>query len=457
MSGRESGNQNDFMIEKIKQRPINRKKLIRRTIITASMAVIFGLIACVTFLVLEPVISNWLYPEEEPQVIVFPEDQREMSPEEMLAENLPTESPAPVEEPETEGVTLEREQMRDLLNRLTLDKDSYVELYEGLHRFIYDGSDVNEDGQTSIYQYMVTIRGISSNIDWFNNVQESDSQASGVIIADNGKDLLILVDYTSLKNADNLVLDLEDGYYQIAATLKGLDPSTDLAVVAVDRYSMPVEWMEAGGLAVAPMGSSNSWNLEGTPVIAMGSPMGISDSVGYGMITASGTISTVDRNYKLLLTDIVGSKKASGALFNLKGELIGIIAGSKTSSDTGNVISAYGISELKKVVEKMSNENRLPYMGISGGDVPSSAHARFGVPYGAYVQEIAMDSPAMLAGVQQGDIVTAVNDGIVTNFNDYSNLLMQAEPGQTVTLTVMRQAQEEYKEMNFTIALKERR
>lgn len=455
MSDKESGNQNDFMIEKIKQRPINRKKLIRRTILTASMAVIFGLIACFTFLVLEPVISNWLYPEEEPQVIVFPEDQREMLPEEMLAENLPTESPAPADESGAEGVILEPEQIDDILNRVTLDKDSYVELYEGLYHFIHDSEDVG--GQPSISQYMVTIRGISSNIDWFNNVQESDSQASGVIIADNGKDLLILVDYSSLKNSDSLVLDLSDGFYQIEATLKGLDPSTNLAVVAVNRYSVPVEWMETGGLAVAPMGSSNSRNLAGTPVIAMGSPMGISESIGYGMITASTTLSTVDRNYKLFLTDIVGSRKASGALFNLKGELIGIIAGSRTNPDSGSVINAYGISELKKVVEKMSNESRLPYMGISGGDVPSSAHINYDVPYGAYVKEITMDSPAMLAGVQQGDIITAINDNIITSFNDYSTLLMQAEPEQTVTLTVMRQAQAEYKEMIFTIELEERK
>ena len=304
---------------------------------------------------------------------------------------------------------------------------------------------------------MVTIRGISSNIDWFNNVQESDSQASGVIIADNGKEYLILVDYTSLKNADSLVLDLQNGYYQIEATLKGLDPSTNLAVVAVNQYNIPVESMEADGLAVAPMGSSNSRTLVGTPVIALGSPMGISGSVGYGMITASTTLSTVDRNYKQLLTDIVGSRKASGALFNLKGELIGMIAGSKTSSDTGNVINAYGISELKKVVEKMSNENKLPYMGISGGDVPTSAHVHNEIPYGAFVREVAMDSPAMLAGIQQGDIIITVNENLITSFSDYSAILMQIEPGEAVSLTVMRQAQEEYKEMNFNIVLGERK
>ena len=120
----EQKNQSDFMVEKIKVKPVNKKKLIRRTLITISMAIIFGLVACVTFLVLEPVISNWLNPEEEPQVeiVVFPEDKEEMSPEEMLAENLPTESPSPTPEPEEESasepeegeetaVTLEEEQI----------------------------------------------------------------------------------------------------------------------------------------------------------------------------------------------------------------------------------------------------------------------------------------------------------------------------------------------------------
>lgn len=51
----------------------------------------------------------------------------------------------------------------------------------------------------------------------------------------------------------------------------------------------------------------------------------------------------------------------------------------------------------------------------------------------------------------------AVNENVVTSFNEYSALLMQIEPGQTVNLTIMRQVQEEYKEMNFAIELKERR
>ena len=65
----EQNQDSDFMIEKIKERPLNKKKLLRRTLTTASMAVIFGLIACLTFLILEPVFNNWLYPEAKPEQV----------------------------------------------------------------------------------------------------------------------------------------------------------------------------------------------------------------------------------------------------------------------------------------------------------------------------------------------------------------------------------------------------
>ncbi len=71
----------DFITERIKQRPVNKVKLLRRTLITAAMAVIFSLVACLTFLILEPVFSNWLYPEEEPAPIEFPAETEEMLPE----------------------------------------------------------------------------------------------------------------------------------------------------------------------------------------------------------------------------------------------------------------------------------------------------------------------------------------------------------------------------------------
>ena len=124
-----------FMIEKIKERPVNKKKLLRRTLITASMAVIFGLVACFTFLVLEPVISNWLYPEEEPQVVVFPEDQDEMSPEQMLAENMQQENQSS-QSSSAPSEVMEQEQIRELLSGIILNLDNYKQIYSA--PFLFD-------------------------------------------------------------------------------------------------------------------------------------------------------------------------------------------------------------------------------------------------------------------------------------------------------------------------------
>ena len=117
MSDLENNKNEQFLIEKIKQRPVNKKKLLRRTLITAAMAVVFGLIACLTFLILEPVFSNWLYPEEDPRVILFPEDQEEMSPEEMLANNMQAEKEI-IENKEQENtpVELEDKQIKEILS-----------------------------------------------------------------------------------------------------------------------------------------------------------------------------------------------------------------------------------------------------------------------------------------------------------------------------------------------------
>lgn len=459
MPDKDPNAQGDFMIEKIKTRPINRRKLIRRTIITAAMAVIFGLIACFTFLVLEPVISNWLYPEEEPQVplVTFPEDQEEMSPEDMLAENLPTASPMPPEFPDEPS--LGEEQIQEILEGVDLGVENYSQLYSAMRDLIYKDY-INEDGsgyRAALSQYMVTIRGITSNIDWFDNVQESSNQTSGLIIADNGIELLILVDYTSLQNAESLVLDLSDGFYQVEAELKGVDDDTNLAVVAVGINNLPAEWMEIGGLTVAALGSSNGNHLEGTPIIAMGSPMGVSNSIGYGIITAADMWQTrSDRNYRMLLTNIYGSKNAEGVLFNLKGQVMGIITKNVTGNDTDNLICAYGITEIKRIVEKLSNQQEFAYLGIEGTDVTLRAHTDFGVPYGAYVTEVEMDSPAMLAGIQAGDVVTAIDGNAVSSYSSYCTQLMRMEPGQNVELTVKRQAQDEYREMNFNIVLETR-
>ena len=435
--------QSDFMFERIKERPVNKKKLIRRTATTAAMAVIFGVIACVTFLILEPVISNWLYPEEGPAPVEFPEDSEEMAPEDMLSGEYGENGMG--------NVSLEKDQIQEILSGIVLSRDNYKQLYNALSIYV---AELNHS--------MVTVTGVSSNLDWFNNVEESRNQSPGVIIANNGKELLILVDYTPLRRAESLTLsfaylDSAGGSPQVEAVLKKMDTTSNLAVLSVNLSDLPEGVLTTGDIAIAPLGSSNVRNIAGTPVIALGNPMGTSGSLGYGMITASATQnSQADTNYKLLQTDIYGSPNSGGVLFDLQGQVLGIITSQRTNADMRNMVTAYGISELKKTVEKMSNGEEIAYLGIGGIDVTNEAYEELGVPYGTFVREVAMNSPSMHAGIQQGDVITSFGDHSVRSYSDYITALMQAEAGSSVELTVMRPAQGQYKEMKIRVTLSQR-
>lgn len=449
MPDRQEQNQENFMIEKIKQRPINKGRLIRRTLVTASMAVIFGLIACFTFLVLEPVISNWLYPEEKPEAIIFPEEHEEMLPEEMLEEYIqpsPSPSPAPSPEPEEyiepERVELDEEQVKEILDQVVLDIDDYQRLYK-----------VMSDYVEQLRQCMVVVTGTNSNTDWFANVYESKSESSGTIIGNNGKELLILTDYNSVKKADHLTVTF---YNNIRAEAQMMQYHTEsgLAVLSVNLSVLNPDIVES--LHIAELGYSTQRNLVGSPIVAMGSPMGSCGTVGYGMITSSGnTAILTDVNFNTIITDIYGSQNASGVLFNMQGQIVGYITAGKAGSDMRNVISAYGISDLKLLISRLTEGSKIPYLGISGVNVPREANEQSQVPFGAYVREVDMDSPAMRAGIQSGDVIVGVGLLSVTNMRDYTDYLVRCNPKDTLTLRIMRQSQGEYKEMTFEVVVGE--
>ena len=419
--------QPDFLREKIKQKPVNKKKLLRRTIITAVMAVVFGIVACLTFLLLEPVINNWLYPEEEAKEVQFPED--------MLTEEAVEEEAEPVE--------LEDEQIQELLSKVRFGVDEYQMLYDELSALAKD-----------VGRAIVTVTGVTSDVDWFNNTYESEAVASGVIVANNGRAMLILVSMNNIKEAEKIVVTFCD-QSQAEAEIVQKDSTTGLAVLSVSLFAIEEETMDI--INIANLGSSNVSNLPGTPVMALGSPTGTSGSVCYGIITSSGAfLDHVDASYKLLSTDIYGSKNATGVLVNLEGKVVGIIDNSYNSSDRGNLLSAYGISELRRTITKMSNDQPWAYFGIHGTDVPQEANLESGVPLGAYIIEIEMDSPAMMAGIQSGDVITQIGEEEITTYGELLNVLYNANPADVVTITLMRQGIDTFQEMKVVVTFAEK-
>ena len=436
MPDTEQNKQSDFVIEKIKERPLNKKKLLRKTVTTVCMAVIFGLIACLTFLILEPVFSNWLYPEEDPPLVILPEESDELAPEDMRVEEDDESSIQEV----VESVILEDEQLQRILENLRLDKRHYEQLYIAMDAY------VNE-----LEASMVVVTGVTSDVDWLNNTYESEGRTSGVIIATNGPEYLILTDSATVRGAESILVTFNDGT-GAAAELRQWDRQTGLAVVAVQLEGLPES--TRNGVRVATLGSSNMRDPVGIPVVALGAPMGTVGSVGYGMLSAPSSImSRVDANYKLLTTDIYGSSQATGVLFNMQSQIIGIIIPGGGGADMRNIITAIGSSELHKLIENMSNGKESAYLGISGVDVTAAANREMGVPYGAYVREVAMDSPAMLAGIQRGDVIVELADSSIENFTNYTTTLQRLEAGQTVTIVVQRLSQNSYREMSMEITL----
>ena len=148
----------DFMKETIKQRPLNKRKLVRRTIITAAMAVIFGTVACLTFLVFEPVISNRLYPEEDPQTVVFVEEEEE----EILPEDMIADDSEMYPDPTLPPMVLEDEQIEQVLSEMQLGISDYISLSSSLSHLARE-----------IQKSMVTVVGVTSDVDWFNNEYEN--------------------------------------------------------------------------------------------------------------------------------------------------------------------------------------------------------------------------------------------------------------------------------------------
>ena len=424
--------QPDFLRETIKQKPVNKKKLLRRTLITVAMAVVFGLVACFTFLVLEPVISNRLYPEEEPEEVRFPEETitEEKKPEDMLVEEEKDEPPEVVQ------TELDDEQIEELLSQVEFSLNDYQLLYQEMAGLAQQ-----------VGRAVVTVTSVVSDVDWLNDIYENEASASGIIVANNGQSILILVSAGTLGGAENIIVTFCD-QARVNAELVQRDSATQLAILSVPLVDISEETMDV--IDIASLGSSISSSLLGAPVMALGSPMGTSGSVCYGMVTSMGTVvDQADSAYKILTTDIYGSRNATGVLVNMKGLVIGIIDNVTTNNDMGNLLTAYGITELKKTIEKMSNDRERAYLGIHGVDVPQEVREELDIPEGAYVREIEMDSPAMAAGIQNGDVVIQINETPITTYNGLLDVLYNSNPEDTLTFMLMRQG----REMSATVTL----
>lgn len=408
-----------FIKEKIKDKPVSKRQVLSKVAVLLVSAVAFGLIACLVFTLVQPYMQEWLYPEEKP-VVTIPKDELEPETEREPEKDSETENAAPVYITETQELE-------------TTD-------YQKLQNKIYA---IGEEQNKSI----VTVTGVKSDMDWFNTPYESSGQASGVVIANNGQELLILTEKKVITDAQAIRVTFVDGAI-VNAVLKQYDGNTGVAVLSVALSDIPDATL--GAIKTAVLG--NSYAVQpGTVVIALGSPLGANFSILTGDITATGnSVSTLDATYHVLNTDIVGNSSGSGVLINLNGEIVGLIMQGYSSGSDTNTLTAVSISELKEVIEKLSNNQSIPYLGAKLSTVTDEISTSYDLPKGVYVKSVEMDSPAMNAGLQSGDVIVELNGAEITNVSDYTEKLLSLSPNTNVSIAVKRQGTDGYTKITCT-------
>lgn len=434
-----------FMREEIKSRPINKRKLIRNTLVAALSALVFGLVACITFALLAPFVLDRITekkPEDDvkapPVFITLPEEslEDEMTPEDMLVTN-------PIPETEidfSELSIMEEDEIKALISEMKFSLADYQTLYLSM-------ADVAKEAMKSL----VRVTPFKKNVDWFDYEYENVSNLSGLIIGSNGSELFIVTKYSPLRKNETIIVTF-DNNAKAYATLVASDRSLDICVISVSEED--IDEITREYIKIAKLGSSANFKVVGAPIIAIGSPVSTYGSMSFGTITGNNdSFHVTDANYKQLYTNIVGGNDATGVLIGINGDVLGIIDNTHSAKDCTNLIGAIGITELKKVLELMMNRIDVPYLGIKGDDVPQSAIAE-GAPRGVFVLSVEMDSTAMRAGIQSGDIITSMGNSNIAKFSDFIAVLRSEVPETTYTYAVMRKSQDTYKRIELEVSFK---
>lgn len=433
-----------FVKEVIKKKPIRPKGVLVRLGCIVGGAVLFGIIAAFVFVRFLPVfqkdetvINRIDFEEDHPEALEGEQLTETPEPAEILTptpapEVLPVESAEP---PTADGAANESgagqpEEVSPVV--------AYEEIYDEMQAIAKDAM-----------RGMVTVTGITNNEDWFAVPSESTKQSSGLIVADDGQELYILTEYKAVDAAERVMVTFCDGS-MIDGRYQMHEPNTGLTILKVDQADMRNETRES--VAVAALG--NSYGVtQGEAVIAIGSPMGYSNSVVYGQITSTTNIvSTYDRQYNLFTTNMLGNSGGSGAVINLNGEVVSVIAQSFGDEQHENVIIGLPISQLKALVETLSNGGEIPCIGVQGQNVTEDVMNETGMPKGVYVSAVKSNSPALLSGIRNGDIITKYNGESIETMSQFTDKLWHTEADSIVELTIMRESTEGYREFEFEVA-----
>ena len=284
---------------------------------------------------------------------------------------------------------------------------------------------------------ITTEQVVYSQWSWYGQNQVESGAGSGVIISSDG---YILTCAHVVDGASTITVTIGDKDY--TATLVGEDTTSDIAVIKID----------ADGLTPATVGNSDSLKV-GQSVMAVGNPLGeLGGTVTGGMISAlnrSVTIqgsSSVNTMSLIQMDASVSPGNSGGGLFNMNGELVGIVNAKSSSSDAEGLGFAIPINEAIKVAQELLENGYVtgrPYLGITYLAVTDAQTAsQLGVnAYGVYVVEVVKGGPAEKAGLQAGDRIVSVDGTEIASKDDLGTLMQKHAAGDTLSITIARDGQ----------------
>ena len=284
---------------------------------------------------------------------------------------------------------------------------------------------------------ITTEQVVYSQWSWYGQNQVESGAGSGVIISSDG---YILTCAHVVDGASTITVTIGDTDY--TATLVGEDTTSDIAVIKID----------ANGLTPATVGNSDGLKV-GQSVMAVGNPLGeLGGTVTGGMISAlnrSVTIqgsSSVNTMSLIQMDASVSPGNSGGGLFNMNGELIGIVNAKSSSSDAEGLGFAIPINDAIKVAQELLENGYVtgrPYLGITYLAVEDAqTAAQLGVnAYGVYVVEVVKGGPAEKAGLQAGDRIVSVDGTEIASKDDLGTLMQKHAAGDTLSITIAREGQ----------------
>ena len=405
-----------FIKETIKEQPTDRKRLAGKFLTAAVCGVIFGACAAGTMALIVPKALERFgtAPEQKAVVTLTPS---------VKAEQV-TPTPEATEQEKTSASTAWQNDLSDGMSQIA------EEPRRALVRISAAGedSDLLDD---SFLEY---------------------GDEEGFVFLKNSEAFYILTVSDQMQEADKFTVTFSDGAVTDGILCKK-DLRTGFFVIKVPFTSVDEETQEK--IPAAPLVAADDMK-QTESVIAIGSPSGDYDSLMGGTITSvTGTLKVADEEYGMLTTDMVGSEEGGGILLNSSGEVAGIIWNQE--EDRTNVIRAVETAQLRPLLESMANGEDICYIGIMGATISSYQSENLDVPRGVYVDAVDEDSPAMTAGIQNGDILHALDGQEVQSMEEYASVLQGLNKGTRTTVNVYRKNPfGEYEDVQLKVTIKEK-